>query len=236
LVKIDMKKFASKALAAICFLVLVQGSLATDFSVGRVPLQMPGEGWRVIEVPDQGIDFSGGVTGTIRSETKAFIKQPAGKPFEAIVIVRASSAGMNNGYMSYTTDCTDLRGGYAQGNSGTRLSFSDCMRVHHQAPTQAVLKRFAPTVLDVLTTENVPSPKGLLAVMSRYASSNGTFVDVRVFFAPNFVGREGTAASAVPSGIVPQFVVWGQELAVAVKGSVTSMSGTLPFPPVEFTQ
>jgi hypothetical protein len=226
-----LSKYTASALALV---LATQMGVAADFSVGRVPVSIPGDGWRVIEIPDAGSDYNGGVTGTIRSETKVFLKESPIKDVEAILMVRASLAGMNNGWMTYTPECKENRNGYALGNTGTRVGFADCLRVFREFSTQSVLKAIAPKVLEALTAENTILPPSLHTVMSYYANSNGTFVDVRSFMAPKFAGRAGTVAEPLPAGVEAKNVVWGLELAEAVRGSVKSISGKLPLPSLEF--
>jgi hypothetical protein len=231
-----MKNGCKKLLATVAALTLMQGAVAADFSVGRAPVKMPGEGWRILEIADKGRGYQGGgdVDGRIQSETKVFIKESSSKSVEALVVVRGSSGGLRNGVMVYTTECSAGKNGYASGNSGTRTSYIDCLQVLRKFPSESVLQAFAPNVLPMLKADNTVLPPALTTISSHFSNSNGTFLDVLAFFAPNFAGREGKAADNSAEGVEPQSVVWGHELSDAVRGSVRSLSGTLAFPEIEF--
>ena len=87
----------SNAVAALTSLLLAWGGAvqATEVvSVGRVDLQLPGEGWQSLAVPDQGNEFSGsGVTQRQQTETRLLWRRAPDQTIDALFIVRANVSG-----------------------------------------------------------------------------------------------------------------------------------------------
>jgi hypothetical protein len=77
--------------AALTWLVLAWSAAvhATEVvSVGRVDMQLPGEGWQSLAVPDQGNEFSGsGVTQRQQTETRLLWRRAPDQtidPFDSV--------------------------------------------------------------------------------------------------------------------------------------------------------
>ena len=207
---------------------------AAEFDVGRATMVFPTEGWRVVQVDDKGRAYDGEVSGSIQSETKIFVYQSPESAAEAVIVVRGSSGGMSNGYMSYSPSCKNSDEVYAEGNSGYDTGFAQCLIVLPLYTAPSVLEKLAPQAERILKDQGVNVPKAVSTVWSQYANSNGTFLDVRAFFAPSFAGHDASVDAKLPSGVLAQNVAWGRLLTQAVRGSVNSFSGKLVFPSLEF--
>lgn len=210
-------------------------ALAADFTVGRAKVTLPGQDWRAIPVADAGEDYSGDVSGNIKSQTVAFLKETLGKPLLALVVVRGNAGGITRGAMSYSPSCKSGEHWVATGNAGFNRSFAECWQVARQAHSAAdIFRALAPKAAEALAGDKALLPQSFQPVLSSYANSNGTFLDVRVFLGPGFVGTAALSVAPPANRTVEVLVDWGKDLAAAVRGSVNSMSGELVFPAFSF--
>ncbi len=213
-------------------------SLAAEFEVGRAKVELPGEGWQVLDMTDGGKPYSGGVQAKIPSETKVFVKLGAEQTVQTVVLIRASQAGIANGWMAYSHECKSSDQVYAQGNAGAQTNNYDCLSVWGLYRTGNWLDDFFPELNNKLKAKQWRLPGALQIMRSHFANANGSFAEARLLLAPGFVGTSAQPASdlgELPEGVTPSAVVWGQELAKAVRGSVSSLSGRLTVPTIDYT-
>jgi hypothetical protein len=209
-------------------------SLAADFSVGRVKVKLPGDGWRVVDFKDAGMDYSGELVGTIQSDKKVFIKESATKSFQAMIVVRASAGGISGGTVRYSADCESAKDFVATGMKKSDSNFYDCLRVFKFFTTESLIKELVPDLRIILEKDTAVVPDALQTVWNMYANSNGTFVDVRAFFGTNFASKKAESTEQLPPGIEASTYAWGQELSKGVKNAVNSLFSKLTLPDLEF--
>jgi hypothetical protein len=215
-------------------LLSTQAVMAAEFEVGRAKVEIPGEGWRTIDMADGGKPYSGGVRDSIPSETKVFIKEDANKRVQTIAVLRASQAGIVNGGLVYSHDCKGTADTYAEGNSGAHTNNYNCTRVWGYYNAGESVEVFVPGLAAKLKDNQLQLPKGSATIISHFANANGSFAEARVLVGLGFVGLEGPAPTEIPKDISPASVVWAQALAKAVRASVGSMSGRLTVPPIQY--
>lgn len=220
-----------------CFLLvsalLVSGAMAAEVRVGRATVETDA-GWHAYEVDKLGIDYGGDHTGTIRSETKAFVQVSPDKQLNAIVIVRASFGGIGQGRMVYSPVCKGNAETLAVGNNGFNRTYSECWTVSRALDAQAVLKLTKSVELPGLGQVGVPET--VVLITSSYANDSGNFLEVVVVLGPTLLGREGPFDTALPAGVETRFALVGQDFAKAVRAYMNSLSGRFVFPPVTFSK
>jgi hypothetical protein len=207
---------------------------AADFSVGRVAVRLPGDGWRAVDLKDAGINYSGEISGTIPSEKKIFIKESLAKELQIMVVVRASSSGISGGRVSYSSDCESTPDFVATGMDESDKNFYDCVRVFKLFTADSLMNLLTPDLKKILDQDAVVVPESLQTVWSKFANENGTFVDVIVFINPAFMGKKSEANKRRSSDIDASSYAWGQELAKEVKDAVNSVFSKLKIPELIF--
>jgi hypothetical protein len=95
---------------------------ALEVPVGRVTALLADEEWQQMALEDKGEDYTGEVAGTIQSETRILMRGEASGRLQAVLVVRASSGGMGQGYMAYSPQCESSDNWYAKGNKGLQPS------------------------------------------------------------------------------------------------------------------
>lgn len=227
-------KIAIKCLCLVGASLLAMAPLhAEEFSVGRAEVQLPNGPWRELSLPDAGKDYGGDVSGNIPSETKLFVKEGAGQTVEALVLVRSSSGAVRGGTMTYSGECQSNKDSFGEAGQSWGRGSTQCLRVLRQFGTRSLLKVLAPQLTELMEG-NTHLPPGMFTVLSQGAVGTGTFLDVRVFLAPTFVGASDPVDAQLIEGVKASHVAWGRHLREAVRSSVFSLSGKLVFPPFEF--
>ena len=227
-----------KAVACGWFLLATVVAQAADFSVGRVDIRFAEEGWKELPLPDQTVAYGGDRSGALAVEAKLFVRDAPGPEGSILVLVSANSRGLGGGrggYMTYTPDCKSDAHNYREGNEGFRASFAQCLTVTPLYSGASVFKALAPQVLEAQPADNPQALPPVYTVWSRHAISTGSFVDVRVFLGAPIRGDGASASGELPSGVLPEHVVWGRQLRDAVKSSVYSLSGRLDMPAIRLT-
>jgi hypothetical protein len=228
------KKLMAAALVSAAGLCTAQ---AAEFKVGRATVVFPTDGWTVAELPDQGSGYGGDRTGVIASETKLFVKAAPDGNIETVAVVRSSKGGLPGSiYMTYDRECSSTDVFFAEGNTGEALRIAQCLSVHPRYTMSSLLKSLGEPGKSVLEAHQGELPDAMHEITSNFANSNGTFVTVSVWLAPGFEGSPGTVSEALPKNVEASHVVWGRALNKAVRGSVTSLFGTLRFPALSFSR
>lgn len=213
---------------------LSQSSLALDVEVGRASVKTSGEGWSVLAQEDKGQAYTGEVQGVIQSETKVLLKGMAPDSLQALVLVRASTGGMNYGYMQYSSECKPSNGWHAKGNSAPSQPFLECYKIGQNWPAEQSLRAIAPKLFETLGDRTQQLPRAWTPIVAFYANSNGSFVEVRLFVTPELIAASDAPVTDVPRGLDPKYVQLAEALMDGVRGSVRSMSGKLPIPEMRF--
>lgn len=207
---------------------------AAEFPVGRANVVFTTDDWQVAEIPDQGAAYGGDRKGVIASETKLFVKTAPQGDVQAVALVRASKSGVTASYMIYGRRCDSTDKVFAEGLSGDALRYASCLQVHPSYTTRSLLDHLGEPGKTILAAHEGTFPEGMHEIVSSYANSNGTFIEMSVWLAPGFGGMPGTVNAALPKGVPATHVVWGRALHNAVRGSVTSIFGNLKFPALSF--
>jgi hypothetical protein len=215
-------------IAALSCALFSQSLFAQDFKVGRVTIKFTDSGWLATEVPDNGVPYTGDISGTIASETRIFVNQTSGGDVVAVLIASASKGGISNGYMTYSPTCADRRAMLVEGNSGAQLSYAECLIVYPLFTTSSVLKNLSETESLILKSAKMKLPDTMQLIQAIYANSNGSHMRARIMFAPGFVGLKPQAATAED----PVFS-WSREFLRAVRGGVNSFRGHVTIPAIE---
>ncbi len=214
----------------------LQPALAVEYSVGRVEVVFPTDDWREVVLPDKGEAYGGDHSGVIKSETKLFVRAASDEQAVALVLVRANASGMGaSGTMVYSTSCQSSEYFYAEGNEGFKSRAAHCLKVLPAYASAAVMSKLAPpAVQDWLRASHFQLPPSMATILSHHSVATGTFLDVRVFVAPQ-AGAPGddTPDVKLPNGVMPQHVRWGRQLKEAVRSSVYSLSGKLRMPSMD---
>ena len=228
------------AAATLTWLLLVLGGAvhATEVvSVGRVDIQLPGEGWQSHALPDQGNALSGsGVTHRQQAETRVLLRRAPDQTIDAIFIVRANVSGKGrfSGIAYSDARCEGPAGTFAEGDppSPAARSFR-CLYVSQPGTVgdPEIFFQHIRGTLDVKQWKLAPSMHLMSA--KQYANT-GAFLDVTALVAPEALSTltdaTGQAAEPLPAGVTPASVHWGRMLQKAVTDSVYSVWGKLPVP------
>lgn len=228
------------AAATLTWLLLALGGTvqATEVvSVGRVDIQLPGEGWQSHAVPDQGNAISGiGLTHRQQTETRVLLRRAPDQTIDAVFIVRANVTGKGrfSGVRFPDARCEGPAGTFAEGDppSPAARSFR-CLYVSAPGAVGDPVTYFRQmqSALDVTSWKLAPSMH--LMAAKQYANT-GAFLDVTALVAPEalptLTDATGQAAEPLPAGVTPASVQWGRLLQKAVTDSVYSIRGKLPVP------
>ncbi|MBX3608377.1 MAG: hypothetical protein KF871_00660 [Hydrogenophaga sp.] len=209
--------------------------LAGDFSVGRVEVAFAEDGWTEIPMDDSGQAYGGDKPGSLRVQTRLYVRAASADGAQAFVLVSANSHGFNGGgaaKMVYSPDCRSDKEIHREGNAGVGRPFAQCLAVMPRYTSESLVEVLTPQVKPLRASGVVPMSRLAYSVTSRHAISNGTFVDVRVIFASPLDVPDTQISDALPDGVPPAHVVWGRQLKDAVKSSVYSLSGRLNIPPL----
>lgn len=208
---------------------------AAEFSVGRYDVTLPAGQWQALDVKDDGVTYGGDRSGTFKTASKLYVKLSAEGVVEALVLARANSNGFDSGSatMSYSPKCESDEGVFRDGNTGTKVPYSQCLQVLRPYLAADLLQQVSPEALSALQAKSLALPKGMFMVRNRHAISNGSFLDMTAFFARPVAGPADAAATKLPEGVPPSNVAWGQQLKAAVKSGVGSVFGGFELPAFE---
>lgn len=210
---------------------------AAEFSVGRVDVELAGEGWKEISLPDRSQAYGGEKEGALSIQGKLYLRESTGREGQTLVLVSANSGGMGGGsagYMTYSPVCHSDEQTYREGNEGFGQRFAQCLMVLPRYSSESVFKALAPELLLLRASGDLSHQPGVYTVWSRHAISTGSFVDVMVFVSAPINADSAAVTDTLPKGVPPAHVVWGRQLKDAVKSSVYSLSGRLVVPPIRF--
>lgn len=212
-----------------------------EVPVGRVDVQLPGEGWEVYLLEDQGTTFSGsGYSVRQTVESKLMVHHDADRFVDAIVMARANVSGKGRfaGILYSDAKCKDSPQMFAEGDQGGTAAHSyQCLQVLRQSAPD-VEARIPQSAREWLTKNGWILPPTMDLVFATQHANTGAFATVLVYLRPiatdPVVTRTQAIPKALPGGLVPALVHWGRELQEAVRDSVYSIRGKLPVPGLQF--
>jgi hypothetical protein len=222
--------------AALTWLVLAWSAAvhATEVvSVGRVDMQLPGEGWQSLAVPDQGNEFSGsGVTQRQQTETRLLWRRAPDQTIDALFIVRANVSGKGrfSGVSYADARCEGPPETFAEGDPpGPAARSFRCLIVTPPGTVNAQ-DPFFKQMLGLLQAQGGKlAPRVHLMVAKQYANT-GAFAHVTALVAPEALPTLSDNAELLPAGVSAASVQWGRLLQKGVTDSVYSVWGKLPVP------
>lgn len=210
-------------------------------SVGRVDLQLPGDGWHEFPVDDKGVVLSSpGYTYNQNTGSKLIVRPGPDGVLNAVMIARAnvSGKGKSTGVIYPNATCKSVPQVYAQGDQGGPGSTSfRCLQV---APVGTITQRPALPggTQDLLRMKGWRLPPSMFVVSAVQYANTGAFANVLVLLRPLVatLAAEGDGRGvpeSLPAGVSPASVQWGRQLQEAVSDSVYSISGNLQVPAFE---
>jgi hypothetical protein len=206
-------------------------------SVGRIDMQLPGEGWQSFAVPDQGNAMSGaGETYRQQTETRVVWRRDANQTIDAVFVVRANLSGKGrfSGIAYSDARCEGPAGTFTEGDApGVAAKSFRCLFVSQPGAVRLPdgLLQQLQGALGQQGWKQAPSMH--LIVAKQYANT-GAFADVTALLVPDvlpeFAEASAQTADPLPAGVSMASVHWGRMLQKAVTDSVYSVWGKLPVP------
>lgn len=210
-----------------------------EVSVGRVDLLLPGEGWQVQSLPDQGNAFSGaGHTHQQEAELKLIARPGAEGVLDALFVVRANASGKGrfSGVLYPGHGCTAGPAVLAEGDEPgeARRSFR-CLQVGSM-PADQVPQVFPAPVLEWVAQKGWRLPPSATVVSAQQHAHTGAFAVALILLRPLAPVEAGapSAPEALPIGVTASDVRWARQMQEAVSDSVYSLRGKLPVPELAF--
>jgi hypothetical protein len=220
-----------KIIPLLSLLLFTLNAYAVEFKVGRTTVQFPDDNWSEVAYSDKGADYSGDISGTVKSETKAYIKKSDANVVEAIVLVRSSLGGVSTALrFTHSVQCDSNENSYAYGNTGFNRDSAECVRVFPAYSAEGVISTVAPNILNTINRQNLKLPDSFWTAFSYGATSNASFLEVTAFISPEYAGRNGAFDAKLPPGVQQENALWGRELFKAVRSSILSLFGKFTFP------
>lgn len=234
----------SNAVAALTWLLLAWGGTvqATEVvSVGRVDVQLPGEGWQSHAVPDQGNAMSGqSVSHKQQAETRILLRLRPDQTIDAVFTVRANVSGIGrfSGIAYSNARCEGPAGVFAEGDAPSPAARSYRCLFVTQAGTVRSEDPFFKQLLGLLDEKGWKLAPSMHLILAKQYAYTGAFADVTALVAPEvlpvFSAKSGPSAEPLPAGVSAASVQWGRLLQTAVTDSVYSIRGKLPVPDLSF--
>jgi hypothetical protein len=232
------KKSSAAATLALLLLVLGGTAHATEVvSVGRVDIQLPGEGWQSYAVPDQGNAMSGtGETYQQQTETRVMLRRSSDQIIDAVFIVRAnaSAKGPFSDIMYPDARCKGPAGTFAEGDPPGPAATSFRCLVITPAGSWADPDLFFQKILGPLAEKGWKVAPSMRMMRATQHASTGAFADVTALIAskalPALSAASEPSEEPLPAGVTATSVQWGRLLQKAVTDSVYSIRGKLPVP------
>lgn len=213
-----------------------------EISVGRVDLQLPGEGWQAFTLDDKGVVLSGsGYTYQQTVGFKLIVRPGPNGVLDAVMLVRANASGKGkfSGIVFPNARCDVAASVFAEGDQGGPAARSfKCLQVVGQQAL-AMPPALPAGSKDLLVENGWRLPPVMFAVSSVQYAHTGAFAEVTVFLRPLAaatvaVDKPRAVPDTLPAGVTPASVQWGRQLQEAVSDSVYSIRGKLPVPELTF--
>jgi opacity protein-like surface antigen len=172
--------------------------------------------------------------GTFRGKGKVFsLAAPDGTPV-ALMYVGASYPQVNV-YFRREPCITDARY-YVRDLNDSKLENARCAVAGGPYAADSLLNGGMRYLSAAHKVVKLAAPEQAFFVHTYATARGGYLVDVEVLLAPGFLGLPDTKAVAeVPALLRPGLAAWSDKLAEATVKALTSFSGNLVVPPVEFS-
>ena len=240
-----MKRTTTKKLALAGWLLAgctAQALAGQEVTVGRVDVQLPGEGWQVHSVEDKGNPISGdGHTHQQSAAYKVMVRRGPDQVLDAIVMVRASASGIGrfSGLMFSNIACDGASNMYAEGDKpGVTARSYRCLKVVASQPVPSA-SALPEDVREIVSTLGWRLPPTMFVVSATQYATTGSFAVVVAYLRPLATTPPDKAPNipeALPSGVTAASVQWGRQLQEAVTDAVYSIRGKLAFPDMPFAE
>lgn len=212
-----------------------------EVSVGRVDVQLPGEGWQVLKLEDNGNTMSGGaVTYQQTAETKVMAHYGTDKVLDAVVLVgvNLSGKGRFSGVNYPDAKCTGQKGLFAEGDQGGPAARSfQCLQIWRQSIPK-VLSGIPQPAAEWLRKNGWDAPPTMDVVFASQYANTGAYAWIVAYLRPiatnPVVTKTRELPSELPSWLHKAHLHWGRELQEATTDSVYSIRGKLKMPKLEF--
>jgi hypothetical protein len=228
-----MNKLFSGILAAGLALGVGAARADTEIDVGRLTAVFKEPAWKGgAEMPYNHELMS--AQGTFRGKGRVFSLTGAdGKPL-ALMYVGASYPQVH--VVSLRRPCGENAEFYIRDLNDSKLENRRCVMAGGPFTSTSLLGDGG---LRHLSEANkvapLAAPEGAYFVRTHVTARGGYLIDVEVMLAPTFVGLPGAKPVAeVPATLSPGLAAWSDQLAEAAIKALTSFSGKLVVPPVQF--
>lgn len=228
------------ALGGLLLVVCGPGSASEVVSVGRISIELPGQGWQVHAASDPGIVLSGvSLTRRQQTDSKILLRRAADQTIAAAVMMRANITGKGrfSGVIYPNAKCVGATGFFAEGDSqgGAAARSFQCLIVSPPGKLN-VSDAFFQNFQGALSREDWELAPTMHIVIAKQYAHTGAFVDMMVLVAPDalpaITDTSEPSAEPLPKGVSAASVHWGRQLQQAVTDSVYSVRGRLTVPPL----
>jgi hypothetical protein len=172
--------------------------------------------------------------GTFRGKGKVFsLAAPDGAPL-ALMYVGASYPQVNVRFIR--SECKSDPRFYIRDLNDSKIENYRCVIVGGPYTSDSMLKGGMRYLSAARKAVPLAAPERAFFVHTYATARGGYLIDVEVLLAPSFVGlADAKAVAEVPALLPPGVAAWSDKLAEAVIKALTSFSGNLVVPPVEFS-
>jgi len=204
-----------------------------SIDVGRITAVFKEAGWAGSADMPYNIDILSAM-GTVRGKGKVMsLAAPDGTP-QALIYVGATYP-QGNVYNRRGTCGTDARF-YIRDLNESKLEDYRCLYAGGPYATADLMKNWVRYLNQAAATVNFAVPDQALFVRMRVTSRGGYLIEVEALLAPGFIGLpDAKAAAEVPALLPAGLAPWADQLGEAAVKALTSFSGNLVVPPVEFS-
>ncbi len=201
--------------------------------VGRLTAVFKEAGWKGSEDLPYNHELMS-AQGTFRGKGKVFsLAAPDGTPV-ALMYVGASYPQVNV-YFRLEGCIKDARY-YVRDLNDSKLENARCAVAGGPYATDSMLNGGMRYLSAAHKVVKLAAPEQAFFVHTYATARGGFLIDVEVLLAPSFVGlADAKAVAEVPALLRPGVAAWSDKLAEATIKAMTSFSGKLVVPPLEFT-
>ena len=205
----------------------------TEIDVGRLTAVFKEAGWK----GSDDLVFNGelrSAQGTLRGKAKVLSLAAAdGQP--AAVIYVGATYGQVNVYSSRGT-CFENAQLYVRDLNDSRLENYRCVYAGGPFKSDDLMSSLLGRLKESYASVAVPAPEEAYFSLVHVTAKGGFVLHIEALMAPGFVGLAGGKAVArTPAELRQEVAAWTDKLGEAALKSLTSFSGDIVFPPIEFS-
>jgi hypothetical protein len=204
-----------------------------SIDVGRITAVFKEAGWTGSADMPYNIDILSAM-GTVRGKGKVLsLAAPDGAPLAVMYVGATYPQG--NVYNRRGNCGSDARF-YIRDLNDSKLEDYRCLYAGGPYATADLMKNWVRYLNQAAATVKVAAPEQALFVRMRVTSHGGYLIEVEALLSPSFVGlTDATAAAEVPALLQAGLAPWADKLGEAAVKALTSFSGDLIVPRVEFS-